>query len=414
MGSKYRNSFFASKREWSKYKDAILGYYLTPYLQKVKEIKKPICIVDMCAGRGEFETGEQGSPLIIAEQLSKLSNQGFAVKLRCYENHSPFYHHLKSVLKPYSFAEALNKDCFSDVDEIARLASSHTIFLYIDPCDVVQLSLSRLKLVFDMVRQQSSVEALMIFMARAFMRQASLTNILSTHIQESGVLHDPLVRDADDDDKQMWLDALYDEATSSDFTKAQKYQSLLTDIAGGEYWMDVIKDTANSWEEKCSILVDKYLKVLRSWFKIAEAMPVCAGNSKIPKYWIVFTSRFEPAFDLFNRAACEMTRSQFQDFHRHETSLFSNIEIPEDRPKTHVVDRTLKRFAKRLLPCTWEKLRWSICGGRNVGKYTDSEINQSIKRLIKSGWIVGSSGDRIENAKMLSPTEQLNNWIDRH
>lgn len=51
MGSKYRNSFFDSKRDWSKYKDAILNYYLTPYLQKVKTIGKPICIVDMFAGR---------------------------------------------------------------------------------------------------------------------------------------------------------------------------------------------------------------------------------------------------------------------------------------------------------------------------------------------------------------------------
>src|SRR3954463_6256287 len=89
MGSKYRNSFFDSKRDWSKYKDSILDYYLVPYLQKVKRIGKPICIVDMFAGRGEFKTGEPGSPHIIATRLEDLVKQGYHVKLRCYENHKP-------------------------------------------------------------------------------------------------------------------------------------------------------------------------------------------------------------------------------------------------------------------------------------------------------------------------------------
>src|SRR5258706_9461524 len=131
MGSKYRNSFFDSKREWSNYKDSVLDYYLRPYLQKVKEIKvrgirKPICIVDMFAGRGEFKTGEPGSPRIIAARLQELAAHGYQVKLCCYENYQPFYKHLVSVLEPFPFAEAVPKDCFSDIANIAQLASTHT------------------------------------------------------------------------------------------------------------------------------------------------------------------------------------------------------------------------------------------------------------------------------------------------
>ena len=68
----------------------------------------------------------------------------YEVKLRCYENYQPFYNHLVNVLKPFPFAEALPKDCFSDIADISQLASTHTTLLYIDPFDVVQLSLSRL------------------------------------------------------------------------------------------------------------------------------------------------------------------------------------------------------------------------------------------------------------------------------
>ena len=174
MGSKYRNGFFDSKREWSKYKDSVLDYYLVPYLQKVKEIGRPICIVDMFAGRGQFKTGEPGSPLIIAGRLQELARQGYPVTLHCYENHGPFSSHLATVLKPFPFAEVISKDCFSDIANISNLASTRTTLLYVDPCDVVQLSLSKLGLVFDKVRQNSSVEALIVFMAHAFMRQAAL------------------------------------------------------------------------------------------------------------------------------------------------------------------------------------------------------------------------------------------------
>src|SRR5688500_15691895 len=131
MGSKYRNSFFDTKREWSKYKDAVLSYYLRPYLQKEKEIqlggaRKAICVVDMFAGRGESKTGEAGSPRIIAGHLQELAKQGYQVKLLCYENYKPFYKHLVSVLKPYPFATAMPKDCFSDIASIAGLASTHS------------------------------------------------------------------------------------------------------------------------------------------------------------------------------------------------------------------------------------------------------------------------------------------------
>ena len=65
--------FFKRKRDWSKYKDLILDYYLGPYLQIVKQIRKPILVVDCFAGPGRFDDGQSGSPLIIAKHLQKLT-----------------------------------------------------------------------------------------------------------------------------------------------------------------------------------------------------------------------------------------------------------------------------------------------------------------------------------------------------
>lgn len=407
MGSKYRNSFFDSKRDWSKYKDSVLDYYLTPYLQKVKILGKPICIVDMFAGRGDFKTGEPGSPRIIVARLQELVQQGHKVKLLCYENHQPFYKHLVKVLDPFPFAEALPKDCFSDIANIAQLASTHTTLLYIDPCDVVQLSLSKLGLVFDKVRQKSSVEALIVFMARAFMRQAAWARSIEMRLDESGALNDLLLRDAEEDDKAMWLDALYDDEIVSKHAQTQRYQALLTDIAGGDYWQAIVDDNTIHWEEKCARLVDEYREKLRSWFNLAEALPVRPDISPIPKYWIAFMSRYEPAFDLFNRAACKMTRSQDLNVKNTPGTLFAGMSTEPEQALPQVVDRAVKSAAKALTSCKWNELRWRTCGNRNVGKFTDSEVDQSIKRLLKSGFLSGARGDKVEEEKVLSPTEQL-------
>lgn len=414
MGSKYRNNFFDSKRDWSNYKDSVLDYYLVPYLQKVKQLGKPICVVDMFAGRGEFNTGEPGSPRIIAARLQELAQQGFPVKLLCYENYEPFYKHLVTVLKPFPFAEAVSKDCFGDVGRIAQVAATHTTLLYIDPCDVVQLSLSKLGLIFDKVRQNRSVEALIVFMARAFMRQAALARTVEMRLEVSGVLNDPLVHAAEEeDDKAMWLEALYADEAVSQHAQSQKSQALLSDIAGGDYWQAIVQDSTISWREKCESLVDRYRLKLRNWFNLAEALPVHADTDATPKYWMAFVSRYEPAFDLFNRAGCEMIRAQRQNFRNQPDTLFAGTAPQPETASPATVDRAVKRVAKPLPSCRWKELRWRTCGGRNVGRFTDSEVNQSIKRLLKAGWLAGATGDKVEENSMISPTAQMTSWIDR-
>lgn len=414
MGSKYRNSFFDSKREWSKYKDSVLDYYLIPYLQKVKLIGKPICIVDMFAGRGQFKTGEQGSPLIIASRLQELFQQGYEVNLHCYENYQPFYKHLTTVLKPFAFAEALPKDCFSDVGNIAQLATKCTMLLYIDPCDVVQLSLSKLRAIFDKVRQNSSVEALIVFMARAFMRQAALARSVEMRVEETDGLSDPLVQAAEEDDKAMWREVLPgSEESRAQQPQSQKHLALLSDIAGGDYWQAIVQENNIDWEEKCAKLVDEYRRKLRSWFKLAEALPIHSDKSAVPKYWITFVSRYEPAFDLFNRAACDVIRAQRQNVQKERGTLFADVQSPPETASRATVDRAVKRTAQPLTICAWNELRWRVCGDRNVGRFTDSEVNQSIKRLLKDAWLNGASGQTVEEDTVLSPTIKLKSWIDR-
>ncbi len=410
MGSKYQNTFFDAKREWSKYKDSILDYYLVPYLQKVKYIgrpvNKPICIVDMFAGRGEFKSGEKGSPLIIAEHLDKLSKQGFSVQLVCYEHSKEYHEHLVSVLKPYPFAEAFHQDCFSDIAHISKIASTHTTLLYIDPCDVTQLLLHKLKLVFDRVLANQSVEALIVFMASAFMRHAAWVRNIDVKMQSPTAEEDLLF-------KELLEGTLHDGKQDSQQEQKVKSQLILSSIVGGDFWQEIVADEKMPWEERVAFLVDKYREKLKGWFNTVEAVPIRPDHSTIPKYWMAFMSRYEPAFDLFNDAACDMNRARIVSIDNRHGSLFSGIEAEPEGANPSTVDRDVKRELKSARSITWDRLRWNVCGNRNVGKYTVAEVNQSIKRLIKAKLIMGALGNKVEGANILKPAPQLDSWIDR-
>jgi hypothetical protein len=149
------------------------------------------------------------------------------------------------------------------------------------------------------------------------------------------------------------------------------------------------------------------------WFRLVEALPVRPDASPIPKYWIVFMSRYEPAFDLFNRAGCEMVRAQDLNIKNKPGTLFAGMATEPEQAAPQVVDRAVKRAAKPLSSCKWNQLRWFTCGNRNVGRFTESEVNQSIKRLLKAEWLQGASGDKIQEDAVLSPTAQLLNWNDQ-
>ena len=72
--------FFKEKKAWSLFKDKILDYYLVPYLAKILRTGKPLVIFDCFAGKGKFDGGENGSPIIIAEHIKSLIQNNVLLK----------------------------------------------------------------------------------------------------------------------------------------------------------------------------------------------------------------------------------------------------------------------------------------------------------------------------------------------
>ena len=63
--------FFKEKKPWSEVKDELLACYLEPYFSKIIQTHKPVNYIDCFAGRGKFEDGKNGSPVIALQALEK-------------------------------------------------------------------------------------------------------------------------------------------------------------------------------------------------------------------------------------------------------------------------------------------------------------------------------------------------------
>lgn len=69
--AKKNDDFFVEKKPWSEVKDQLLGCYLKPYVAKILHTHKPLVYVDCFAGKGKFDDGKQGSPLIALEIMEQ-------------------------------------------------------------------------------------------------------------------------------------------------------------------------------------------------------------------------------------------------------------------------------------------------------------------------------------------------------
>ena len=93
--------FFREKKEWSIIKDDILSWYLEPYITKILTNRKPLLIVDCFAGKGKFDDGNDGSPLIILKKVTNTSSKYKEARVLCAFIEKKYYKELEANVSTY-------------------------------------------------------------------------------------------------------------------------------------------------------------------------------------------------------------------------------------------------------------------------------------------------------------------------
>jgi len=360
--------FFTAKREWSKYKDMILGYYLTPYLPKVCTLGKPVVIVDCFAGAGRFDDGTDGSPRIIAKTIEEWASKGKQVEALLVEEKKTFFHQLEDNVREFGSLCRPVPGSFEDaVVEIDRIARTNSVFVYVDPYGLKPLKFSLLSSIYRHIKSGTSVEVLMNFNSPSLIRNGRA----SLGLTQKEVPEDEWFLDSEEEVKRTMSPEEIDE------------------IAGGHYWRNIVSNemTFPEMEEAC---VRKYMAKMLRYFKGVCSYPIKEQYThKVPKYRLIFGSRHPDAMLLINDAVCN-ARDRFLKKELVDGRLFDLRQKDEKHDPTRLREAVLtvlggfKKMKRRdLIVRSFEYV---------FGEYKESEHKAAITALLKEGTIFSESG----------------------
>ena len=269
--AKKNDDFFKVKKPWSEVKDELLSCYLKPYIQKILHTKRPIIYVDCFAGKGKFEDGKLGSPLIalntIQDCLGLTKMNGWSIK--------PFFidlnyaDDLRTNLAEYGDLGIISGRYEDEIEKLLADKSECNVFLYIDPYGIRALDYELFQS-FSTQYRFNSIELLINMNSFGFIREGC--SVLGVPFEDASIFEDLI------------------EYESTKLEVNEKSVNVLNDIAGGDYWQAIIKAKNRSelsvYEAEAQF-AEQYCDRLRQNYKYVLNMPLKIKRGQLPKYRMI-------------------------------------------------------------------------------------------------------------------------------
>lgn len=299
--------FFKRKNEWSEIKDRLLECYLLPYFQKVITNGRPVYYVDCFAGKGVFEDGKPGSPIIALKARDICLDRVGITKNNnidcCFIelNHADeLIFNVNNYIKSSGrFVEIVSGKYEDEIDKILCSKIDFNVFLYIDPYGIKALD-------FDIFNRFEgykfrSFEMLINFNTFGFFRDAC--RVMN-------------VKCFDDEALQNLDDLVEYDPTAVDSSK--RSEMLLIKIAGGDYWKDIVAQynsgRINGYAAE-RLFSTEYKKILQNKYRYVLDMPIRLKPAQRPKYRMIHVSNHEDGCYLMG-----------QNMQSRKDELFLNVQ----------------------------------------------------------------------------------------
>jgi len=268
--SKKNNDFFKKKKDWSMVKDELLGCYFQPYVSKILLTYRPLLYVDCFAGKGKFDDGNSGSPIIALDIINKGLEQTNATSSKvetCFIelNHAK---ELEHNLSGYPDTTIISGKYEDEIEKILSKKNDYNVFLYIDPYGIKALQCS---LFDDFSKGQfNSIELLINMNSFGFIREAC---------RAFGIAYNDV--------------SVFDDLIEYDTTKldsSDKSIDELNEIAGGDYWQNIITQYKNKMIDGYQaedLFAKSYCDRLKQSYKYVLNMPLRIKKGQRPKYRMI-------------------------------------------------------------------------------------------------------------------------------
>lgn len=353
-------SFFARKHEWSEIKDSILGAYLRPYLAKICRTGKDVRIADCFAGKGRFEDGKDGSPIIIRHAIKEQLRHTPEASIQGVFIEKKYVVDLRRNLSEDEHVHILEGDYEDRMDHFIEAydARNKNLFLYVDPYGIKSLRMAHFKAIAAMPFY--TAEILINFNAHGFLREGC--RLMKGTVLEGEFLQEEYEPDINSSDN---LDA----------------------IAGGDYWRPIVDAyyKTHDFHAAENSLVAEYTTQLKQVFGHVIQFPVKVKLTHIAKYRMIYGTNHDDGLFLMADNMNNRWR-EFRDRVRPQPVLFE-MDFPETQPC--VADKDVE---ERILSLLDEKtalsgLLVSLIDTFGVS-FSTIELKNRIKKLEKEKRLV--------------------------
>lgn len=381
-----KDNFFDRKNDWSKIKDDLLGYYLKLYFSKVLMTGFPVTYIDAFAGKGMFDDGEKGSP-VIALDISEVAINNSSIsnaKISSFFIERKF---IKDLSKNTANRNATTiKGSFEDeIEGILKKCIGQNVFLYVDPFGIKSLPFDKFLLLKKI--NFKSIELLLNLNTFGFLREGCrLLKYRDFSISTDGL----------------------EERESFEGTKKVNDIPNMNRIANGDYWKIIISDynngTINAFEAE-ERFVNRYCEQLKQVFNFAINIPIKARRLKnMPKYRMVFCSNhkhglIEMANNMFKRW------KQMQEDERNGQLILFELDI---NFRGAALQQDYEKIVREILSCDFIKYEDLVC--KLIIKHGILCDMGKIKEVIKK--METNESVEIRRNPALTPNGKPSNWFD--
>lgn len=321
--------FFKKKKKWSETKDAILGCYLIPYFAKIFHKKCPVCYIDCFAGKGKFDDGFPGSPLIALDCINKtyqtttsqnIISTHFIELNFASELQDNITEYIKSNARNSTTANVYSGKFEDNIDAIISKHQNESIFMYVDPYGIKALDIERFN--NFKLSPSASIEILINFNTWGFIREAC--RIFKVNFEFDPSLNDYLIEF--DSNENVGIDEL-------------------TRIAGGDYWIDII----SRFEKKIitPLEAEKELSAgiknaFLSKYKFVLDVPIMSSdNCLVPKYRLFHLTNHEEGCILMADTMYNKIKSLRISNRNEQLSIFDytteGVIIDDEKIKNNIL-----------------------------------------------------------------------------
>ena len=323
--AKKNDDFFVEKKPWSEVKDQLLGCYLKPYVAKILHTRRPLVYVDCFAGKGKFDDGKQGSPLIaldIMQQGLTSSTMSGHLQIAPAFIDLNYADELRTNLKDYPGVKIVSGAYEDEIDGLLKNKGGCNVFLYIDPYGIKALNCSK----FDEFAngQFYSIELLINLNSFGFIREGC--RVMGKQFKM--------------DDDAFFDDLVEYEPTRLD--PSDKSVEALNQIAGGDYWKPIIEQYLSGKIDGYKAeeyLSEQYCHRLSQTFVYVLNMPIRIKQGQHTKYRMIHATNHPDGCVLMADNICNrwelmkqlQTGGQMSFFHETvDNQIIDEAEIQRD------------------------------------------------------------------------------------